>query len=1507
MRTTFRTAASGEVALQRSETYTFSSALGDYRRTTITEPSGSTTAFTYDATDPDRVTLETRSAPGGLMTVGSHTMGYRYDSAGRVDREFRPGPNWTGSPACSAAGTGCTETVRDYDYFGRQVSDGPVAGTESRTRLTRYNAFDEVIVTRDAAGLARATYYNTYGQREHEYSCAYTGALVAFGSAASPPAGCDLLSETHFEYHPLSGRVTHERVVLSDTVPFSFSISPTITADTVSSYDPQTGRWLQSVSVGGLSPATYQYDYQGRVAQRTSAAGISTKSEFDGRGLLHTSRVWNPTTGATLSLLTTYEHGPDGQLLATTDPAGVRTQYEYNNFGWREQVLRCGEQNPTCASPLTRTQTQYDGAANILRQFVVDEIGQGVSDTAMDYDHWNRPYRVRRRVHFNELASINDDDESDDGVADEVTLTVFDPAGLERQTARTATGDSLSVNSLADTIVEKDYNAFGEMLHGVQPAEDLFGDDNAVVIQYVPDFAGRVLGKRQCKDAPIGGGDCSTDTASLWDYAYDAAGRVIKAVDPEGHYTESFYDSRGHLVRRIAFEQPAAGNRTGVGGVAKSQQRWRYDAAGRLSQTVEMSVPSAAATTPANPLTDRIVDRTHDADGRTQSQTVYASFGPNPDASPATTAFGYDPLGRLETTTDALGNVSERQYHATTGRLESVSVADGLQFSLGSRVTSFHYDVLGRVESEIEGEGGSEPLITNYTYDALDRVRTVSRWVEAEVYFTIEQQYDLLGRRGAVIEAPGGGMERITSRTYDRLGRLRTVTGYDADPGTSTTHAQTTTYEYDRQGRRMVVHYPGLTGGSETIQSIYDRFGRLHTQWDLQNRESLYTYDKRGMLLTKTLCSEFFCGGGNDSPVDTFTYDGLGRLKFARRDVRVSGGALTTQSTITLGYDAFSNRTSETQDLFGSVALGQSFVYDQVGNRVQSNCPNGSHPFLPCVENYYDVAGRLVFLLRNSSQIADYIFTNGGAGEHLESRTLYGAGFIDTLESQSTHDAHRRQTLLENRRRIGATSTLLSSFDPTFDGLGNRKLNVIGGDTALSDSADNVYSQLQQLRISSHLGGLFAGDEQFLTDRLGNRNSANDTRPAADVNITYVQNTPANEYPWIGSSSMTLQYDPSGNLIRDEKGRMFFYDLEDHLIEVKDSAGKSLATWTYDALGRRVSETRSGKTTYFYYDGDRVVAEYEKSGSTSVPRRYFVDGPMYVDEHLLLHERDASGAEADFYFVQDPMYSVSALTDANGNVVEIYRYDAFGGLSFTPKVEPVGGRYLRVTLPDREPGVQGENKIRIRVRLDCAGSTWKYVGTPNLNARNGAGWAKLVDSVSQPGETTAGMAGYGGWGPVVYVTGGDIVPGRKYVVEVEHRLDGVTVATQTARTATLTSKWGDVDGNGSVNFQDVSRIVSGFQGNLLDNSAYYAADLKGDCTGGSGGINFQDVSICGQEQTLSPKAVYTSHGVLDPSGRLSRSMLLPRKPAPTCFAPKPPGPPESYGIYEEFSSDGSRK
>jgi RHS repeat-associated protein len=90
------------------------------------------------------------------------------------------------------------------------------------------------------------------------------------------------------------------------------------------------------------------------------------------------------------------------------------------------------------------------------------------------------------------------------------------------------------------------------------------------------------------------------------------------------------------------------------------------------------------------------------------------------------------------------------------------------------------------------------------------------------------------------------------------------------------------------------------------------------------------------------------------------------------------------------------------------------------------------------------------------------------------------------------------------------------------------------------------------------------------------------------------------------------------------------------------------------------SPTLTAANTY-YYDGQRVLAEYSvapgsgQTGSSVI--RYFVDGPTYIDEHLMMFDR-VTGKK--YYYLDQELHTVAALVDSQLNVAESATYDAYG-------------------------------------------------------------------------------------------------------------------------------------------------------------------------------------------------------------------------------------------------------
>jgi len=246
----------------------------------------------------------------------------------------------------------------------------------------------------------------------------------------------------------------------------------------------------------------------------------------------------------------------------------------------------------------------------------------------------------------------------------------------------------------------------------------------------------------------------------------------------------------------------------------------------------------------------------------------------------------------------------------------------------------------------------------------------------------------------------------------------------------------------------------------------------------------------------------------------------------------------------------------------------------------------------------------------------------------------------------------------------------LAAFSYTFDRAGNRLTTDGSGNGVHNGHIDYSYDNLHRLTSATYS----QGDEQFTYDLLGNRDGDGtggqygyvDSRPSG-AQIAYSDNNPANEYSAI--DSVALVYDDAGNLIADENGLSYEYDFENRLALLYDDVNDNhvydpnvdtpIAEFAYDALGRRVitvdHTANPAVTTLCYYDDQNVLAEFD--GGSGTLNRYYVNGPTYVDERVLVYD---VATAAEYYYLLKELYTVAGLADADGRIVELYDYDAYG-------------------------------------------------------------------------------------------------------------------------------------------------------------------------------------------------------------------------------------------------------
>ncbi|MBK7438654.1 MAG: RHS repeat-associated core domain-containing protein [Saprospiraceae bacterium] len=134
-------------------------------------------------------------------------------------------------------------------------------------------------------------------------------------------------------------------------------------------------------------------------------------------------------------------------------------------------------------------------------------------------------------------------------------------------------------------------------------------------------------------------------------------------------------------------------------------------------------------------------------------------------------------------------------------------------------------------------------------------------------------------------------------------------------------------------------------------------------------------------------------------------------------------------------------------------------------------------------------------------------------------------------------------------------------------------------------------------------------------------------------------------------TNVSNHYDANGNMLSDG-AKNYNFDIENRLITI--NAG-STASYTYDALGRRIKKVTGSKVINFYFEGLQVIEERNES---DVLQTSYVWGTWLDD--IVMMKRNGN----NFYYLSNTIGSVVAVTDAQGAIVERYEYDAFGKVQF---------------------------------------------------------------------------------------------------------------------------------------------------------------------------------------------------------------------------------------------------
>jgi uncharacterized protein (TIGR02594 family) len=569
---------------------------------------------------------------------------------------------------------------------------------------------------------------------------------------------------------------------------------------------------------------------------------------------------------------------------------------------------------------------------------------------------------------------------------------------------------------------------------------------------------------------------------------------------------------------------------------------------------------------------------------------------------------------KLSEVRDAAGVIKKYAYDGF-GRVMSVEDAVGNLVALSYDKRN---DVVAKKVSK--GEHVKEMF---FAYDALgrkveakDAAGAASTW-----------EYDAAGNAIAVTDAAGVR----TAYAYDGLGRVVSEVRGDrkrswewGDRGLLASFTdgdgQRTTFTYDDAARLAGKAMPG--GLREELR--YDALGRV-TKRRAGDVDYAYQYGPLGELRARS--AEGF--------EQRFQYDGLGRMvaSFDTNDPEDPGDDVNVERR----FDAFGDLVAE--------AVGNrtvKYAYDARGNVKGVVAPSGMEAQIS-----YDPAGWVKSVGTGGEELARFDYALLGMKER--------EAFANGVQEERTYNDLMR--LSGESVGVEDARTKLFDYSYTYDAMGRV---AVAEDLRTKTWTAYEYNDLAQLTKVAEGGANIArlgkgGDAFAKIWEVSKQKTSFNMTPEGDWTSfadkgkqTQFAVGPGHRYERVAGE--VLAYDERGNLVQ-EGNTTYTYDPWNRIVNV--TTNDAAVSYAYDATNRRVSKTAGSIATSFVYDAWNVIEEYEGASLTA----QYVHN-RGVDEPLVM----VQGGEKYFYH-QNRLGNVVAITDSTGTVKERYEYDPYGKVS----------------------------------------------------------------------------------------------------------------------------------------------------------------------------------------------------------------------------------------------------
>jgi len=981
---------------------------------------------------------------------------------------------------------------------------------------------------------------------------------------------------------------------------------------------------------------TYEYDTDNNITKMTDANGNSTFYTFNSNGqpLTETDALGNSRSMTYESVYnkmasmtdkngntTTYIYDANGNLIQTNKPLNIVESSTYNSDG-------------TIAS-------STDGNGNVT-SYSFDACGQMTS--------------VNEPLGRSTLYTYNNRGELIEETNPNGCSTVYEYDQLSRMTSTVdavnnttlygydALGNRTSMTDPNGNITTYDFDELNRVIATNKPL--------GITTKYTWDQLNRIgmtdpngneaIFNFDGRNLLVSQVDAVGNTTS---FDYDDKGNRLSMTDPNGNITSYEYDAIDQMTKMtdaiggiVTYQYDPNGNQIAVTDQEGNTTQIAYDALDRsiqvtnaiggiTTQIYDANNNQIAVTDQNNNTTnfdydalDRMVSMT-DALGNVVT-TDYDLVGNqlvNTDANGNATTNEYDCINRLVNTTNAEGetitfgydnNSNQTSISTPNGNVinytfDAINRATNITDNIGE-VATMTYDLNSNTLSQTDGNGNT----TTMTYDAINRVTQQTDALGESSTLSYDDNSNLLSqtdRNGNVVAMEYDALNRST-KTTDALGN-ETLSFYDGVSNLielKDAKSSSTNYEFDGLYRMTKETYADGT----TKEYTYDAVGNVLTRKDNNGAVTNYVYDAIYRLLNRDY---------PDSNDDAFTYDPAGRMLTAANE----------NAAITYSYDQ-ANR------ILGENLNGKStaYGYDILNSKRTLTYPSGR-----TTEENYDQRSRLEILKDAGTDLATFQYDLGNR--------ITQKNYANGVQSFLNYNANNWTTQITHNNGNNFAD-LFYTHDKEGNKASTEFLHKLNHSEKYEYDAKYRLTNFQKGTLTNGNIAVPATQSQYNLDALGNRIDVD-----KDGNTTTYSSNEMNEYTQIATPSIIVPTNnDNGNLIEDGQGKFFEYDYENRLIAIAIDGGITFSiAYKYDPLGRRIQKAANGILTNYYYDGARVIEEQDETNATVTT---FIYG-TWIDDVINMQK-----AGEDYFYHQNHLGSVVAITNATGNLAEQYEYDAFG-------------------------------------------------------------------------------------------------------------------------------------------------------------------------------------------------------------------------------------------------------